>query len=59
MGLFGMGGKKEKADAAPVGTATLSDGTSVAIAKLVDCIGDSCPRPQLMSDLIGDLYGGH
>ncbi len=46
MGLFGK--KKDAAPAAPVGEATLASGT-VAIARQVDCLGDSCPRPQLMT----------
>lgn len=50
MGLFGFGSKKAEAGPArPAGAATLSDGTTVAIAETVDCIGDSCPRPQLMT----------
>ena len=47
MGLFGK--KKTETNAGPVGQATLSDGTVVSLAKSVDCIGDSCPRPQLMT----------
>ena len=50
MGLFGFGSKKaESGPAQPAGTATLSDGATVDIAEVVDCIGDSCPRPQLMT----------
>lgn len=46
MGLFG----KKKTDAPTGGgEATLNDGTKVTIARTVDCIGDSCPRPQLMT----------
>ncbi len=48
MGLFGFG-KQEKADAAPTGEVTLGDGNSYTISEKVDCIGDSCPRPQLMT----------
>mgnify|MGYP003572091329 FL=1 len=47
--MFGFGKKGEKAGAGPAGQATLSDGTEVTIAQRVDCIGDSCPRPQLMT----------
>jgi tRNA 2-thiouridine synthesizing protein A len=32
-----------------VGQATLENGDTVSIAQCVDCIGDSCPRPQLMT----------
>ncbi|MBB4302756.1 tRNA 2-thiouridine synthesizing protein A [Rhodobium orientis] len=50
MGLFGFGDKKgAEAAPRPMAAATLSDGTSVQIAEVVDCIGDSCPRPQLMT----------
>ena len=50
MALFGSSrGKKEKAAAGPVGPATLGDGSVVEIAQSVDCLGDSCPRPQLMT----------
>ncbi len=48
MGLFGS----KKAKEAAVETAVeerLSDGTVVRVARRIDCIGDSCPRPQLMT----------
>lgn len=48
MGLFGMG-KSKVAEQGPAGEVTLSDGTTYTIARKVDCIGDSCPRPQLMT----------
>lgn len=48
MGLFGFGKGKE-ASGGPAGEVTLSDGTTYTIAEKVDCIGDSCPRPQLMT----------
>ena len=48
MGIFGSGKKKEKHDRAG-GKVELSDGRSYEIAHRVDCIGDSCPRPQLMT----------
>lgn len=44
MGLFS---KKPKEKAGPIGQATLSDGQVVTVAHQVDCLGDSCPRPQL------------
>lgn len=46
MGLFGN--KKPREDAAG-GQVRLADGHTYAIARRVDCIGDSCPRPQLMT----------
>ena len=50
MGLFGSGKKdKKQAEAKPAGEVKLSDGTSVQVSQLVDCLGDSCPRPQLMT----------
>ncbi len=49
MGLFGSGKKKTETNAAPVGSVTLSDGREVEISARIDCLGDSCPRPQLMT----------
>jgi len=48
MGLFGSGKKKE-APSGPVGEVTLSDGQTYTVNTLVNCLGDSCPRPQLMT----------
>lgn len=48
MALFKMG-KSKTAEHAPAGEVTLSDGATYAIARKLDCIGDSCPRPQLMT----------
>ena len=57
MGLFGK--KKKEEATGPVGEATLSDGTVVSIARSVDCIGDSCPRPQLMTKkAVGQVGSG-
>lgn len=47
MGLFGS--KKKVEDACAGGEAVLSDGSRVQLARRVDCRGDSCPRPQLMT----------
>lgn len=47
MGLFSK--KKDTAADAAGHEASLSDGTTVTVAKSVDCLGDSCPRPQLMT----------
>lgn len=46
MGLFG---NKKSGTPTAGGQATLPDGHTVAIARQVDAIGDSCPRPQLMT----------
>jgi len=47
VGLFS---KKDKSKESDVQTsATLTDGTEVTISARVDCMGDSCPRPQLMT----------
>lgn len=49
MGLFGSK-EKTKTTASGVGVAvTLTDGTDIKLAARVDCLGDSCPRPQLMT----------
>ncbi len=48
MGLFGFG-KSQAKDTGPVGSVTLGDGAIYSLAKSLDCIGDSCPRPQLMT----------
>jgi len=46
MGLFS---KKKKTDSNSSYETELEDGTKVAVKEVVDCIGDSCPRPQLMT----------
>jgi tRNA 2-thiouridine synthesizing protein A len=57
MGLFGS--KKKTEEAAVTGEATLSDGTKIQIARQVDCLGVSCPRPQLMTKkAIGEIAVG-
>ncbi|HVZ52700.1 MAG TPA: sulfurtransferase TusA family protein [Pseudolabrys sp.] len=57
MGLFS---KKTTAEAAASGFAvTLGDGHTYKVAQTVDCIGDSCPRPQLMTKkAMRDLHSG-
>ncbi|OBS10498.1 sulfurtransferase TusA family protein [Acidihalobacter prosperus] len=47
MGLFG--GKKQTATPATASQVALDDGRSVNVDEWVDCLGDSCPRPQLMT----------
>jgi len=48
MGLFSKK-NDSTAHAAPAATVTLPDGTSVTVAQQINCLGDSCPRPQLMT----------
>lgn len=48
MGLFGSS-KKDKSAASPLADVTLSNGNVVKVSARVDCLGDSCPRPQLMT----------
>ena len=48
MAFFGLA-KSKTEDTVPLGEVTLSDGVTYALAKRLDCIGDSCPRPQLMT----------
>lgn len=47
MGLFGS--KKKVEEAVVGGEATLAGGTKIKVAQQVDCLGVSCPRPQLMT----------
>jgi tRNA 2-thiouridine synthesizing protein A len=47
MGLFGT--KKKVEEVVVGGEAVLSGGTKIQIARRVDCLGVSCPRPQLMT----------
>ncbi len=58
MGLFSRKKAKEKTtDAHEV---TLSDGTVVTVTISVDCLGDSCPRPQLMTKkAVREIDVGH
>jgi tRNA 2-thiouridine synthesizing protein A len=48
MGLFGSRNNKAASEG-PVGKVTLSNGETYEIAGRVDCLGDNCPRPQLMT----------
>ena len=47
--MFGFGKKEKESKGGPVGEVTLDNGTRLTVAQRVDCIGDSCPRPQLMT----------
>ncbi len=49
MGLFSKSKPKKSASTGPVGSVVLSTGEQVDISTRVDCLGDSCPRPQLMT----------
>lgn len=57
MGLFGS--RKTEAAKPAGGLVTLPDGRSITVARQVDAIGDSCPRPQLMTrKAMGELNAG-
>lgn len=45
--MFGFGAKKEPA--AVAGHRVTLDGATHVVARQIDCLGDSCPRPQLMT----------
>ena len=47
MGIFGK--KKESTEASSAYETQLEDGTSIKVSAVIDCLGDSCPRPQLMT----------
>jgi len=49
MGLFGRKKNKPTESAGATGEVTLEDGSIYPVSQIVDCIGDSCPRPQLMT----------
>ena len=46
MGLFSRH-KDNGSSSEPVGEVTLDNGDVISVSKVVDCLGDSCPRPQL------------
>ena len=48
MALFGFKTRKDDAPKA-ARQVTLPDGRAFTITQMVDCVGDSCPRPQLMT----------
>jgi len=57
MGLFGS--KKKVEETTSGGEAVLEDGTKIRITRRVDCLGVSCPRPQLMTKkAIGEIAVG-
>ncbi len=49
MGFFGRKKTKETSPGGPVGTVELDSVGLVEINGRIDCLGDSCPRPQLMT----------
>jgi len=49
MGLFSRKPKNEDPQPVNLQEVTLSDGTSFCLTQQVDCLGDSCPRPQMMT----------
>jgi tRNA 2-thiouridine synthesizing protein A len=49
MGLFSRSKDKAAGGAGGGESVTLEDGSTVAVSQVVDCLGDSCPRPQLMT----------
>ena len=57
MGLFGSKKKTEEIKAG--GEVTLDDGSTIKVARQVDCLGVSCPRPQLLTKkAIGEVAIG-
>jgi tRNA 2-thiouridine synthesizing protein A len=46
MGLFG---RKQAAEADASNLTVILDGKTYKVSQIVDCIGDSCPRPQLLT----------
>ena len=58
MGLFNRKSPPSEA-ATPAGQLTLEDGTVLNISRVVDVLGDSCPRPQLMTKkALGEAVSG-
>lgn len=49
MGLFSRNKEKGNGNGQEGGSVTLSNGQTVTISQVIDCLGDSCPRPQLMT----------
>lgn len=49
MGLFSRDKEKKATTDQSAGNITLSNGETLAINQVIDCLGDSCPRPQLMT----------
>ena len=49
MGLFSRKPKDEYTQQVDLQVVKLSDGISYSLAQQLDCLGDSCPRPQMMT----------
>lgn len=49
MGLFSRNKDKPGNAGQAGGSVILSNGETVTINQVIDCLGDSCPRPQLMT----------
>jgi len=49
MGLFGKKNKSADKQSTSNREVTLESGQSILVSQSVDCLGDSCPRPQLMT----------
>jgi len=59
MGLFGSKRRDKTASDCVASEIALSSGETVPIKQTVDCIGDNCPRPQLMTKkAIGQVGSG-
>ncbi|MDH3743093.1 MAG: sulfurtransferase TusA family protein [Hyphomicrobiales bacterium] len=62
MGFFSKKKKDENATGASVGSVVLESAGEVDLKGRIDCLGDSCPRPQLMTKKAltnaesGDVY---
>lgn len=49
MTLFGFKKRAESDESAGLRQVVLGDGSTATVTRQVDCLGDSCPRPQLMT----------
>ena len=49
MGIFSLKPKNEDPQQVNLQEVKLSDGISYSLAQQLDCLGDSCPRPQMMT----------
>ena len=49
MGLFSRDKDKKSNTDQSAGNISLSNGETLTISQVIDCLGDSCPRPQLMT----------
>lgn len=49
MGLFTKKSSSDKPAGNGVPTKVALDGNEIDVTTIIDCIGDSCPRPQLMT----------